>query len=66
MSGAGICLHPAQLRPVCEVIAALRDGLGVEDIAARGICSEGYARELVALFRAQGCLPRVLGAGGVR
>lgn len=66
MSGAGIRLHPAQLRLVCDVIAALRAGLGVEDIAARGICSAGYARELVALFRAQGCLPRVLGIGGAR
>lgn len=52
--------------PLCDVAAALRDGLGVEDIAARGVCSVGYARELVALFRAQGCLPRVLGIGGER
>lgn len=55
MSGETPRAAPAGERPDLEWVPA-----------ARGICSAGYARELVALFRAQGCLPRVLGIGGVR
>lgn len=62
--GVPLSLHPAQVRPVCEVIAALREGLGVEDIAARGICTEGFAREVIAHLRAHDCLDRVLGVEG--
>lgn len=35
------------LDKVCEVIAALRDGLGVEDLAARGVCSAAFARDVL-------------------
>lgn len=45
------------------VIVALRAGLGVEDMAARGIAPAGYAREVIAMLRRAGALTLVLGVG---
>ncbi len=42
------------LDKVCEVIAALRDGLGVEDLAARGVCSAAFARDVLYMLRGLG------------
>jgi len=39
-----------------EVMAAIRSGLGVEDIAVQGICTAEFARWVVADLRAKGVL----------
>lgn len=44
-------LHPAQIRPVCQIIAALRDGLGVEDMAARMGLSRCYVSQVLSQLR---------------
>lgn len=43
------------------IIAALREGLGVEDIAAKGIATLDEARFAVIRFRRLGLMPEVLG-----
>ncbi|MDK3017610.1 hypothetical protein [Pseudodonghicola flavimaris] len=52
---------PGQLPRFCEVIAALRDGLGVEDMQAQGTAPAGFARAVVAELRCAGTLDRALG-----
>ena len=39
-----------------DVMAAIRSGFGVEDIAMQGICTAGFARGVVADLRAKGVL----------
>lgn len=53
-------MQPATIRANAGVIKALRDGLGVEDIAARKIASADHARAVVAKLRRDGLLRNVL------
>lgn len=55
--------HPRAVASASAVIAALRAGLGVEDMAARGIATAGFAREVVAMLRRAGALELVLEVG---
>lgn len=55
--------HPALVRRMADVIVALNEGLGVEDIAARGIAPAAFARECVTALRDAGALDRALGLG---
>lgn len=43
-----------------EVVKSLRDGLGVEDMQAKGICTADYARKVVSRLRGQGLLEQVV------
>ena len=43
-----------------KVIAALRDGFGVDDMQAKGIATSEYARRVVDKLRSAGILRRVL------
>lgn len=43
-----------------QIILALRDGLGVEDIAKRGIATIEEARRLVAVLRQNGLISEVV------
>lgn len=46
---------------VAPVVKALAEGLGVEDMAARGICPAGEARQVIAQLRACGGLAAIYG-----
>jgi len=48
------------------VVAALRDGLGVEDMAATGVCSVGDARSVVAWLRCAGVLKVIYGGDDMK
>lgn len=43
-----------------SVIRAMREGLGVEDMQARGVCDAEYARRVISRLRDQGMLENVL------
>lgn len=42
-----------------QVVTALRRGLGVEDMQARGIATADYARMVIARLREYGLLARI-------
>lgn len=53
--------HPKSLAGVAVVVGALREGLGVEDMAVRGLVSEEYARGVVSMLRDLGSIEHALG-----